>query len=60
LLDDYDHEQLDANGKTIRPAKCPDVTEYLEIIAKMKSAFSSDVFAKPKDQKINELRMLQR
>lgn len=50
LLDDYDHQQLDSKGKTIRQTVYPDVKEYLELIAKMKSAFASDVFAKPKDQ----------
>jgi prophage maintenance system killer protein len=50
LLDDYDHEQLDAKGKTIRQAIYPDVSEYLNVIAKMKSAFASDMFAKPKDK----------
>ncbi len=50
LLDDYDHEQLDAKGKTIRKAVYPEVKAYLDLIAKMKSAFASDVFAKPKDK----------
>ncbi|MCH8486482.1 MAG: type II toxin-antitoxin system death-on-curing family toxin [Candidatus Cyclonatronum sp.] len=50
LLDDYDHEQLDAKGKTIRKATYPELNEYLNLIAKMKSAFASDVFAKPKDK----------
>jgi len=50
LLDDYDHEKLDTKGKTIRQAVYPEVSDYLELIAKMKSAFASDVFAKPKDQ----------
>jgi death-on-curing family protein len=50
LLDDYDHEQLDAKGKTIRQTVYPDVTDYLSVISKMKSAFASDVFAKPKDK----------
>ncbi len=49
LLDDYDHEQLDAKGKTICQTVYPEVKEYLNVIAKMKSAFASDVFAKPKD-----------
>lgn len=50
LLDDYDHEQLDIKGKTIRETVYPDVREYLEIIAKMRSSSSSGVFAVPKDQ----------
>jgi len=50
LLDDYDHEQLDAKGQTIRPTVYPTVADYLALIAKMKSDFASDVFAKPKDE----------
>lgn len=49
MLDDYDHEALDIKGKTIREAVLPSVAEYLEVVADMRSAFSSDVFAKPKD-----------
>lgn len=50
LLDDYDHELLDTEGNTIRQTTYPEVKEYLNVIAKMKSAFASDVFAKPKDK----------
>ncbi len=50
ILDDYDHETLDTKGKTIREAILPPVEEYLEVVKSMKSDFSSDVFAKPKDQ----------
>ncbi|MFM9946474.1 MAG: RhuM family protein [Saprospiraceae bacterium] len=50
MLDDYDHEALDIKGKTIREAILPSVAEYLEIVASMRSVYSSDVFAKPKDQ----------
>lgn len=50
ILDDYDHETLDTKGKTIREAILPSVEEYLEVVKNMKSDFSSDVFAKPKDQ----------
>lgn len=49
LLDDYDHEKLDANGKTIGLTVYPEVEEYLRVIGSMRSEFSSDVFAKPKD-----------
>ncbi len=49
LLDDYDHEKLDAKGKTIRQTVYPDEKAYLDVISKMKSAFASDIFAKPKD-----------
>lgn len=50
LLDDYDHEQLDKKGKTVRTATYPSVAEYLAIVSQMKSDFASDVFAKPKDK----------
>ena len=50
ILDDYDHEQLDANGKTKRKAKLPKTEEYLSLISNMRSDFSSDVFAKLKDK----------
>lgn len=49
MLDDYDHEALDNKGKTIREAVLPSVAEYLSVVAEMRSAFSSAVFAKPKD-----------
>lgn len=50
MLDDYDHEALDIKGKTIREAVLPPVADYLKIVVSMRSAFSSAVFAKPKDQ----------
>lgn len=50
LLDDFDHEQLDVKGKTVKATIYPEVTEYLELIRDMKSDFASDVFAKPKDE----------
>lgn len=50
LLDDYDHEQLDKKGKTLKTATYPSVAEYLAIVSQMKSDFASDVFAKPKDK----------
>lgn len=49
LLDDYDHEQLDNKGKTIAEAVLPSVAEYLAVVNSLRSEFSSDVFAKPKD-----------
>ena len=49
LLDDYDHETLDTEGKTLRSAVYPAREEYLGVIGSMKSTFASDVFAKPKD-----------
>ena len=49
LLDDYDHEELDKAGKTIKETIFPKVTDYLAIVKEMQSDFQSDVFAKPKD-----------
>lgn len=49
LLDDYDHETLDNEGKSLQMAIYPTREEYLHVIHSMQSEFSSDVFAKPKD-----------
>ena len=49
LLDNYDHEKLDAKGKTDKEVIYPDYDDYLNLIDKMYSDFKSDVFAKPKD-----------
>lgn len=49
LLDDYDHEKLDAKGNTIRETVYPEMKEYLDVITKMKSSFASGLFAKQKD-----------
>lgn len=50
ILDDYDHEQLDAKGNTKSPAVYPGMEDYLSIIEEMRSQFPSNVFARPKDQ----------
>lgn len=50
LLDDYDHEHLDTEGNTRKEALLPAKEDYLNVIRKMKSEFSSDIFALPKDQ----------
>ncbi|MDZ4205430.1 MAG: virulence protein RhuM/Fic/DOC family protein [Bacteroidales bacterium] len=50
ILDDYDHETLDAKGKTTTTAILPTLTEYLDVVKSMRSDFSSAVFALPKDQ----------
>jgi prophage maintenance system killer protein len=50
LLDDFDHKQLDKQGKTRRSTHYPAENEFLNLIHSMKSEFSSDIFAKPKDQ----------
>ena len=50
LLDDYDHQTLGTKGKTVRKAVYPTFDQYMELIKTMYSDFSSDVFAKPKDE----------
>jgi prophage maintenance system killer protein len=49
LLDDYDHQKLEAKGNTVRNATYPTFEHYMELIKTMYSEFSSDVFALPKD-----------
>lgn len=50
LLDDYDHENLDAQGQTERKAKYPSQEAYFTLINDMKSEFDSAVFGKEKDE----------
>lgn len=50
LLDDYDHEQLDRKGRTVRPAIYPDLAEYHAVVEAMKADFDSAVFGKEKDE----------
>jgi death-on-curing family protein len=50
LLDDYDHERLDTRGETFQQPIYPTVDEYLGIVARMRSVYSSYVFALPKDK----------
>ncbi len=50
LLDDYDNKTLDTKGLTNRPSVIIAKEEYLELIAKMKPEYGSDVFANPKDE----------
>lgn len=49
LLDDYDHEQLDAKGVTKRQAVYPEMENYQQVIDAMKADFDSAVFGKEKD-----------
>ena len=49
LLDNFDHETLDVKGSTQKEAVIISVKEFLSVINEMKSEFSSDVFANPKD-----------
>ena len=50
LLDDYDHEALDAKGLTIREANYPSLDDYQILINQMLNEFDSDVFGKEKDE----------
>mgnify|MGYP003147289065 CR=1 FL=1 len=50
LLDDYDHEQLDAKGLTKRKANYPSLTDYHKLINQMLAEFDSEVFGKEKDK----------
>lgn len=49
LLDDYDHERLDAKGTTKRSAVYPEMGDYQQVIDAMKADFDSAVFGKEKD-----------
>lgn len=49
LLDDYDHEELDKKGTTLKETSYPSFTDYMNLINNMYSDFKSDVFAQPKD-----------
>jgi len=53
LLDDYDHETLDAKGNTEQETLFPIYDDYIGFINDMYSDFESDVFAKPKDDSFN-------
>ena len=50
LLDDYDHEELDAKGLTKKQALYPTREDYKELINQMVVDFDSQVFGKEKDQ----------
>jgi death-on-curing family protein len=49
LLDDYDHEALDAKGIHLKNANYPKQVEYMELVELMRAEFNSDVFGKEKD-----------
>jgi death-on-curing family protein len=49
LLDDYDHESLDAKGCHTSNAEYPAMAEYMELVNQMRIEFNSDVFGKEKD-----------
>ncbi len=50
LLDQYDHQSIQAEGVTNKQAVYPTLEDYLHIINSLKPEFGSDVFAIPKDQ----------
>lgn len=50
LLDDYDHEKLDAKGNTIRETNYPSLENYWELVEMMRKEFDSAVFGREKDQ----------
>jgi len=50
LLDDYDHEELDAKGLTTKEATYPSLTDYQQLINEMLTEFDSGVFGKEKDK----------
>lgn len=52
LLDDYDHERLDSKGLNNREAHFPELSEYRDLVAKMKAEFNSSIFGKEKDQSL--------
>lgn len=49
LLDDYDHEELDTKGTTLKETTYPTFSNYMNLINTMYSDFESDVFAQAKD-----------
>jgi prophage maintenance system killer protein len=49
LLDDYDHESLDAKGNHTTKAEYPDMSEYMKLVDQMRAEFNSDVFGREKD-----------
>jgi prophage maintenance system killer protein len=50
LLDDYDHESLDVRGVHMETANYPTLSEYMELVEKMRAEFNSNVFGKEKDR----------
>jgi prophage maintenance system killer protein len=49
ILDDYDHEQLETQGKTGKAAIEIGMPEFLSVVEAMRRDFDSSVFGKPKD-----------
>lgn len=49
LLDDYDHESLDHEGKNTQKALYPSMREYEEVVRLMRLESNSELFGKEKD-----------
>ena len=49
LLDDYDHEVLDASGQHLFQAEYPTVREYEALVSQMRMSIRSNVFGLEKD-----------
>lgn len=49
LLDDYDHESLDHEGKNTQKALYPSMGEYEEVVRLMRLESNSELFGKEKD-----------
>jgi len=50
LLDDYDHQELDSDGRTKRAAVRIGADEYRNPISSMEDSFASSVFGREKDE----------
>ena len=49
LLDDYDHESLDARGNHTTKAEYPEIDEYMNLVHLMRIQFNNNIFGKEKD-----------
>ena len=49
LLDDYDHENLDAHGATKKRVTYPAYEDYIAIVEQMRAEFNSRVFGQERD-----------
>lgn len=49
LLDDYDHESLDRTGMHTGEARLPPISEYMELVERMRDDVISEVFGRLKD-----------
>jgi len=50
LLDDYDHQSLDFEGKSKKEIIYPTYDEYMDLIKNMREHYDSDLFARQKDE----------